>query len=64
MEIAALDGAYRRLALTPRNGTDLRPVVFAQATAHGWPLRELTRSRHSLEEIFVHLTRARNRTRN
>ncbi|KAB2674990.1 MAG: ATP-binding cassette domain-containing protein [Verrucomicrobia bacterium] len=64
VEIAALDGAYRRLALTPRNGTDLRPVVFAQATAHGWPLRELTRSRHSLEEIFVHLTRARNRTRN
>jgi ABC-2 type transport system ATP-binding protein len=63
IEIDSIDGDFHRVALTPRNGTDLRPVVFAQSTAHGWTLRELTRSRHSLEEIFVHLTRARNRTR-
>ena len=64
VEVTPIDGDYRRVALTPRNGFDLRPVVFEQATAHGWTLRELTRSRHSLEDIFVHLTRTGNRTRN
>jgi hypothetical protein len=37
---------------------DLRPQVFALVTQRGWRLRELTRSRHSLEDIFVRVTRA------
>jgi hypothetical protein len=28
------------------------------ACERGWPLRELSRSRHSLEDIFVQVTRA------
>jgi ABC-2 type transport system ATP-binding protein len=64
IDITPLDGEFRRVALTPRNGGDLRLVVFGQVKAHGWELRELGRSRHSLEEIFVHLTRSRNRTGN
>lgn len=58
-DLTPADGAFHRLALTPRNGADLRPLVFEQARAHGWQLRELTRRRYSLEDIFVHLTRSR-----
>jgi hypothetical protein len=33
-------------------------LIFEQVRARGWLLRELTHSRHSLEDIFVHMTRA------
>lgn len=59
LDVSAAGGEYQRVALTPRNGHDLRPLVFEQVRLHGWPLRELTRSRHSLEDIFVHLTKGR-----
>ena len=56
-DISAGQGNYFRCALTPRDGLDLRPQVFELARAHGWPLRELTRNHHSLEDIFVQVTR-------
>ncbi len=56
-DISAAAGDHVRLSLSPRNGTDLRPLVFETARQNGWALRELTRSRHSLEDIFIHLTR-------
>ena len=56
-DIAPSDGDYFRCMLTPRPGIDLRPQVFALVTENKWLLRELTHGRHSLEEIFVHLTR-------
>lgn len=56
-DVSACEGEYFRCALTPRNGLDLRPLVFALAREHGWALRELTRNRHSLEDIYVQLTR-------
>lgn len=56
-DVSVAEGEYFRCALTPRNGTDLRPHVFALAREHGWSLRELTRSRHSLEDIYVQVTR-------
>ena len=40
-----------------RDGLDLRPLVFDLARQRGWPIRELTRSRHSLEDIYVQVTR-------
>ena len=55
--ISPIDGAYYRCALTPINGADLRPRVFQVVSQRGWSLRELTLSRHSLEDIFVHMTR-------
>jgi ABC-2 type transport system ATP-binding protein len=55
--LSALDGAYYRCALTPRDGIDLRPLVFKTARDRGWEVRDLTLRRHSLEDIFVHLTR-------
>ncbi len=56
-DVSAAEGEYYRCALTPRDGLDLRPRVFAIAQERGWPLRELTRNRHSLEDIYVQVTR-------
>lgn len=56
-DVAPCEGEYFRCALTARNGVDLRPRVFALACERGWALRELTRSRHSLEDIYVQVTR-------
>ena len=56
-DVSPGEGDYFRCALTPTAGWDLRPAVFALAKANGWELRELTRSRHSLEDIYVRITR-------
>ena len=56
-DIAPAEGDWFRVSLTPKDGADLRPLVFEEVRERGWPLRELTRRRHSLEDIFVHLTR-------
>lgn len=58
-DVVPLDGEWHRVALTPREGVDLRGTVYEMAREHGWALRELSRSRHSLEDIFIHLTRGR-----
>jgi ABC-2 type transport system ATP-binding protein len=58
-DVSASDGDYFRCALTPRDGVDLRPQIAALAMQHGWRLRELTRGRHSLEDIYVQLTKPR-----
>jgi ABC-2 type transport system ATP-binding protein len=57
-DLSPAEGDYIRCALTAPPGLDLRPKVFALVQQHGWRLRELTRSKHSLEDIFVRLTRA------
>src|SRR5262245_4772351 len=56
-DVSPSQGEYFRCALTPRNGLDLRPLIFALARENGWKLRELTRNRHSLEDIYVQVTR-------
>jgi len=56
-DLSASDGEYIRCALTPQAGIDLRAHVFAVVCHNGWTMRELTRSRHSLEDIFVRVTR-------
>jgi ABC-2 type transport system ATP-binding protein len=57
-DLAPAEGDYWRCSLTPREGLDLRPLVYEQARTRGWVLRELTRNQHTLEDIFVHMTRA------
>jgi gliding motility-associated transport system ATP-binding protein len=54
--VSASEGEFHRCALTPRDGLDLRPIIFAMARDRGWVVRELTRSRHSLEDIYVQIT--------
>jgi len=56
-DVSASEGDYFRCALTPRDGLDLRPRIFGLVREHGWSLRELTRNRHSLEDIYVQVTR-------
>jgi len=57
-DLSASDGEFIRCALTARPGVDLRIYIYLTACQRGWPLRELSRSRHSLEDIFVQVTRA------
>ncbi len=56
-DVSASEGEYFRCALTPRDGQDLRPLIFALVRQRGWSLRELTRNRHSLEDIYIQVTR-------
>jgi hypothetical protein len=56
-DIAGSDGEFFRCALTPRADSDLRPAIFALAQRNNWILRELTRSRHSLEDIYIQVTK-------
>jgi ABC-2 type transport system ATP-binding protein len=56
-DVSPSGGEYYRCALTPRDGVDLRPMIYTLARERGWPLRELTRSRHTLEDIYVQVTR-------
>jgi ABC-2 type transport system ATP-binding protein len=55
--ISAAEGEYHRCALTPSSSQDLRPKIFALVVERGWKLRELCRERHSLEEVYIRLTR-------
>lgn len=57
-DIAAGADGFHRCTLTPRGGVDLRERVFAVAHERGWALRELTRNRHTLEDIYMQVTRA------
>lgn len=57
VDVSAADGEYSRCSLTPRDGVDLRPVVYDVTRQRGWTLRELTRGRHTLEDIFIKVTR-------
>ncbi len=59
-DIAPTDGDFLRCALTPADGVDLRPQIFSTMVQRGWTLRELSRSRRSLEDIYLRVTRSEN----
>ncbi len=54
--IEASDGSFLRCSLAPRDGMDLRPQLYLLAKERGWLLRELTRNRHTLEDIYMAVT--------
>ncbi|HEY1174136.1 MAG TPA: ATP-binding cassette domain-containing protein [Verrucomicrobiae bacterium] len=56
-DISPSEGEFLRCSLTGRAGVDLRQIVSDTVHGKGWKLRELTRNRHSLEDIFVRITR-------
>ena len=56
-DVTLAEGEFLRCALTPRDGCDLRAAIFTMARERGWVLRELTRSRHTLEDIYVQVTK-------
>lgn len=55
--VSPAEGEFQRCALTPREGQDLRAQIYLLAREQGWLVRELTRNRHSLEDIYVSVTR-------
>lgn len=57
VDLSPAEGGFLRCLVSGPAGLDLRPRVFALACQRGWTLRELTSSRHSLEDIFVQVTR-------
>jgi len=57
VEAAAGDG-WHRFTMTTAPEADVREAVFRLAAERAWPLRELTRSRASLEDVFHRLTLA------
>src|SRR4029077_11892750 len=56
-EVSPGEGEFQHCVLTPRDGYDLRPAIFTIARERGWVLRELTRNRNSLEDIYVQVTK-------
>jgi len=56
-DISAGEGEFLRSVLTPRDGIDIRPLVFEIVRDRGWTMRELTRRRQSLEDIYIKVTR-------
>ena len=56
-DVSLAEGEFFRCALTPRDGHDLRTAIFSLARERGWMLRELTRNRHTLEDIYVQVTK-------
>jgi ABC-2 type transport system ATP-binding protein len=63
LNLSACDGSFFRCALTPHGGMDLRASVAEMVVKRGWTLRELSRSRHSLEDIYVQVTKPKSEER-
>ena len=57
VEAKQLGDGFVQVNLTPKPGTDPREKVYQAVAARGWTLRELTRLRTTLEDIFVQITR-------
>jgi ABC-2 type transport system ATP-binding protein len=56
-DLSPAEGDFIRCSLTARPGVDIRTQIFRMVRERDWQLRELTRSGHSLEDIFVRITR-------
>jgi ABC-2 type transport system ATP-binding protein len=57
VEAKQLEDGFVQVNLTPKPGTDPREKVYQAVASSRWTLRELTRSRTTLEDIFVQITR-------
>jgi len=54
--VTAGDDGWIRATVEARAEADPREAIYQTAVRHGWTLRELTRSRTTLEDIFVQVT--------
>jgi len=52
-----IEDGYVRVSVTPRAGADPRENIYQAVVGNGWALRELARTRTTLEDIFVQITR-------
>lgn len=51
------DDEIVHVSVQPKAGEDPREAIYKLVAANGWTLRELSRSRTTLEDIFVQVTR-------
>lgn len=56
VDTAALEGGFCRLKLHPKGDEDLREIAYQHIRERGWILRELTRHRQTLEDVFIQIT--------
>ena len=52
-----IEDGYVRVSVTPRAGADPRERIYQTVAGNGWTLRELVRTKTTLEDIFVQITR-------
>lgn len=52
------DGAWTIFTILATSGVDPREAIYEHAVARRWPLRELSRSTVSLEQVFAEVTSA------
>ncbi|MCC7519590.1 MAG: ATP-binding cassette domain-containing protein [Verrucomicrobiae bacterium] len=55
-DVESLNGGWCRATLHPQREEDLREAAAEAARGRGWSLRELTRRRQTLEDVFVQIT--------
>jgi ABC-2 type transport system ATP-binding protein len=51
-----VDGDWKKFSLRVEFGVDVREEIFRLATARHWTVRELSRRRATLEDVFVEIT--------
>ena len=56
VSVASIEDGYVSVSVTPKAGADPREKIHQVVVSSGWPLRELTRTRTTLEDIFVQIT--------
>src|SRR5437867_4723887 len=57
IECRMSEDGLMRVTVQPKADADPREAIYKLAAASGWTLRELSRSRTTLEDIFVQVTR-------
>lgn len=56
-ETEAAGNGVAQITIIPKTGVDLREAVYRLAVENNWVVRELSRARTTLEDIFVQITR-------
>jgi ABC-2 type transport system ATP-binding protein len=56
LEVRQGEDDYLYLTIQPRAGTDPREAIYKAVVSNGWSLRELSKTRTTLEDIFVQIT--------
>jgi len=57
VECTTGDDGFVHATVQPKADADPREAIYNMAAANGWTLRELSRTRTTLEDIFVQVTR-------
>ena len=55
--VTDVEDGFVRVLVQPKAGFDPREVIDQAVNSSGWTLRELSRARTTLEDIFVQITR-------